>query len=127
MGTIGFSFPMSMAMVFNSVGPVSIVTDVAVYSGLLGNQDEAGALCIAGQQATSIVRGFSAVASVLSTFAGLAAMKQELGMASINGTPADSISDPIMMAGAIFGACLPLVCSGLNIVAVGPSTRQVVE
>ena len=90
-------------------------------------QDVAGALCIAGQRASGIVRGFSAPASILSSFCVLAAMKQELGMSSVGGAHADSIGDPIAMAGVLFGACLPFVCSGLNIVAIGTTTQAVVK
>jgi Na+/H+-translocating membrane pyrophosphatase len=54
-------------------------------------------------------------------------MKQELGMSSIGGTHADSIGDPIAMAGVLFGACLPFVFSGLNVVAIGTTTQAAVE
>lgn len=87
----------------------------------------AGALCIAGQRASGIVRGFSAPASILSSFCVLAAMKQELGLSAIGGSHADSIGDPIAMAGFLFGACLPFVCAGLNIIAIGSTTQAVVE
>lgn len=87
----------------------------------------AGALCIAGQRASGIVRGFSAPASVLSSFCVLAAMKQELGLSAFGGSHVDSIGDPIAMAGALFGACLPFVCAGLNIIAIGSTTQAVVE
>lgn len=79
MGTVGFCFPMLVSIAFNSIGPVSVVTDVAVHSGnRLSNLDVAGTLCIAGQHANGIVRGFSAVASTLSSLTVLVVMQQQL-------------------------------------------------
>lgn len=38
MGTLGYLFPTAMAIIFNSILPVSVVTDVAVFSGVSGDQ-----------------------------------------------------------------------------------------
>jgi Na+/H+-translocating membrane pyrophosphatase len=54
-------------------------------------------------------------------------MQQQLGIVSMDGAAFDSIGDPILLGGAVFGAGLPLACSGLNIVAIGSVTSEIVE
>ena len=38
MGTLGYLFPTAMAIAYNSILPVAVVTDVAVFSGVNGDQ-----------------------------------------------------------------------------------------
>merc|ERR1719412_826577 len=75
-----------------------------------------------GNTTAATGKGFAIGSAVLSALALLSAFKSDSGINQID------VSEPHVLAGAIFGACLPFIFAALTMMAVGrAATMMIVE
>merc|ERR1739844_626048 len=74
------------------------------------------------QPTASTGKGFAIGSAVLSALALLSAFKADANIVTID------VSSPYVLAGAIFGACLPFIFAAMTMMAVGrAATMMIVE
>jgi K(+)-stimulated pyrophosphate-energized sodium pump len=130
MGALGFATLAWFSIAASTIQPVAYAADSCVDQPETAPVREVTvALFMAGESCAAESRGWNTALAVLTGFSALMAFRQESGLGAWEerGTESDVISEGFVFANAVCGAFLPIVCAGINTLAIGKATRSLVD